>query len=116
MGRARQRGDAVDHDGGRAGAGDARAHRVQAFGKVDDFRLARGVLKHGLAVRERRRHHQHMGRADGDLGEHVAVADQALGRAGVDITLLNLDVRAQSAQPVDEQVDRPGTDGAAARQ
>ena len=72
----RQRVDAVDGDRRGAGAGDLGAHGVEAVGEIDDLRLARGVLEHRLALGERRRHHQHMGRADRDLREDVAVADQ----------------------------------------
>ena len=57
-----------------------------------------------------------MGRADGDLGEHVASADQAPGRAGIDIAVLDDDFGAEMFKPVDEQVDRPRADGAAAGQ
>ena len=52
-----------------AGAGDPRAHLVEAVGDVDDLRLARGVLDHRRAVRQRRRHHRGVGAADRDLGK-----------------------------------------------
>ena len=39
-----QRLDALDGDGGRAAAVDARAHRVEEVDEVDDLGLARGVL------------------------------------------------------------------------
>jgi hypothetical protein len=53
----------------RAGALDLRAHGVQAVGEIDDFRLARRVLDHRVALGERRRHQHHMGCADRDFGE-----------------------------------------------
>ena len=42
--RAVKLGDALDDDARGAGAGDARAHLVEAVGDVDDFRLAGGVV------------------------------------------------------------------------
>ncbi len=45
---------ALDDDPRGAGAGDLRAHLVEAVGDVADLGLARGVLDHGGAVGERR--------------------------------------------------------------
>ena len=113
----RQRVDAVDGDGRGAGAGDPGAHGVEAVGEIDDLRLARGVLEHRLAAGQRRRHHQHMGGADRDLREHVAVAGQpAVPGLGDDIAALDVDLGAERLQALDEQVDRARADGAAAGQ
>ena len=65
-----QRAHALDGDAVGAGAADARAHRDEAAREVDDLRLARGVLEHRGAVRERRRHQQVLGAGDGRHVEH----------------------------------------------
>ena len=100
-----------------AGAVDLGAHSVQAVGEIDDLGLARGVFEHGLALGQRRRHHQHMRGADRDFREHVAVADEAavLG-LGDDIAAFDIDIGAERLQAVEEEVDRPRADGAAAGQ
>jgi hypothetical protein len=65
---------------------------------------------------ERCRHHQHMGGADRDLGEGVAVAGEAVPGLGHDIAVFDLDLGAKRLQAVDEQVDRPRADGTTAGQ
>jgi hypothetical protein len=114
--RAMQFVHALNGDGRGAGAGNLRAHCVEALGKVDDFRLAGGIFEHRLAAGEGGGHHQHVGGADGNLGEAVAVAAQPFACPGKHIARLDVDVGAQRLQAVDEQVDRPRADGAAARQ
>ena len=114
---ARKLVHALYGDGGRAGAVDLRAHGDQAFGEVDDLRLARRVLQHGLAARQRGCHHQHVGGADRDLWKHIAVATQPpVLRPGDDVAVVDVDVGAELLQTVDEQVDRPRADSAAAGQ
>ena len=106
--------DAVDVDGGGAGAGNLRAHLGEAGGEVDDLRLARGVLDDGLALGQRRRHHGDVGGADGDLGERDARAAEAFRRLGDDVAGLDVDLGAERLQRLDEEIDRPRADGAAA--
>src|SRR4029453_16238507 len=50
--------------GARAGAGYLAAHLVGAGGDVGDLGLARRVVDHGGAARERSRHQRGMGAAD----------------------------------------------------
>ena len=57
-----------------AGAGDLGAHLDEAVGDVGDLGLARGVLDHGRAVGQRRRHQRGVGGADRDLREHDLAA------------------------------------------
>ena len=58
MRRAMQGINAFDDDAIGARTGNTRPHGEQAVGKVDDFRLTRGVFNHGFAFRQARRHHQ----------------------------------------------------------
>jgi hypothetical protein len=114
--RARQRGDAGNADFVRARAFDLRAHRVQAVGEIDDLRLARRVFEDRVALGERRRHQRHMRRADGNLGKRVTRADKPVPRLRMHIAVFDLDIGAQRFERVDEQIDRPRADGAAAGQ
>ena len=59
---------------------DLRAHRDQALGEIGDLRLARGVVEHGLALGERRRHQQVLGGADRHVGKDDARAGEAVRR------------------------------------
>src|SRR5258708_28881340 len=94
---------------------DAGAHRIQAFREVDDFRLASGILEHRDAVCEHRRHHQVLGTSHCDQVEDDARALETPG-AGQDIALLYVDLRPQRLKPLDVQINRALTDGAAAGQ
>ncbi len=67
MPRAVQLGHAFDDNARRAGAGNLRAHLVEAVGDIDDLRLARRVGDDRRALGERRRHQRHMGAADRDF-------------------------------------------------
>ena len=107
--------NALDHDARCAGAGNLRAHLVQAVGDVDDLRLARGVLDHRGAVGERCRHQCGMGAADGDLGKGDLAAAQALFGARDHVAAFDLDLGAELLERHDQQIDRPRADGAAAR-
>ena len=113
--RAVESGDALDHDAPGAGAGDARAHLVEAVGDIDDFRLARGVLDDGRAVGQRRRHDRGMRAADGDFGKNDLAALEPVRRPRHHVAAVDLDLGAEPLDGHDEQVDRPRADGAAAR-
>ena len=90
---------------------------IQAIGEIDDFGLARGIADHRRAAGKRRRHHHHMRRADRNLREDIARADQAaLRRRGVDIAAIDFHRGAERRQALDEEIDRTRADGAAARQ
>ena len=55
--RADQSAHALNRNYVGAMAFDFRAHGDQAISEIDDFRLARGILQRGHAVRQGRRHH-----------------------------------------------------------
>ena len=96
---------------------DLGAHLDEAVGDVDDLGLARGILDHGLAPGERRRHQGVMGGADRDLGERdPARRVRPLRRLGDDIAALELDLGAQRLERHQVQIDGPRADGAAAGQ
>ena len=97
-----------------AGAGNARAHLVEAIGDVDDFGFQRRVVDHGGAVGERRRHDRGMGAADGDFGKDDFAALQPVRRARHHIAAVDLDFGAELRHRHDEKVDRPRADGATA--
>ena len=90
----------------------------QLFGReVDDLRLAGGIADHRRASGEARGHQHDMGRADRDLGERIARADQAaLGRGRVHIAAVDLHPGAQRLEAFEEEIDRARADGASARQ
>ena len=94
---------------------DLRAHGDQEIRQVDHLRFARRVLEHGLALGQRRRHHQVLGAGDGHGVEHQVRAPQAPG-ARADVAVLDVDVRAHGLQAGDVDVHRSRADGAAARQ
>ncbi len=116
MARAVEPGDAFNDDPLGAGAGNARAHLVEASGHIGDFRFARGVLDHGRAVGERCRHDRRMGAADGHLGKDDLRALEPMRRLRHHIAAVDLDLGAEPFHGHDEQVDRPRADGAAAGQ
>ena len=91
-------------------------HAVEAKGEIADLRLARGVDQLAFALGQGRGHEEIFRRAHGHLGKHDAPAGETLGRAGEHVTLGQLDLGAQLAQALKVNVDRPGADGAAARQ
>ncbi len=94
---------------------DLRAHRRQARGEIDDFRLARGVFERRDAVGQRRRHHQVFRSGYRDDVERESRALEP-GRAGVDVAVRQIDLRAHRLQALDVLVDRPQADRAAAGQ
>ena len=114
MGGAVQSVDAVNDDAVCPCAADAGAHGDQAVRQIDDFRLACGVLDHRFAHSEHRGHHQVLGAGDGDhVGEDACAFEPR--RFGLDVALLDVDFRAHGLQALDVLIDRPRTDGAAAR-
>ena len=114
VGRAKLR-HALNHDARGARAGDLGAHLVEAIGDVGDLRLARGVLDHGGAARQRGRHQRGVSAADRHLGKFdLATLEAALG-AGDDIAAIDLDFDAQTFERHDQKIDRARADGAAAR-
>ena len=113
--RAVQPLDALDHDAVGAGARDPRAHRDRGNGEVDDLGLARGVLEHGRAVGEHRRHHEVLGARHGDESNTNRAPLQP-ARARVDVAVLEIDLGAHRLQALDVLVHGPQADRAAAGQ
>ena len=108
--------DAVDFDGCGAVAPDIRAHGDQALGQVHHFRFTGGVLQDGFTLCQRSSHHQvfcagYRNRVEEDVG-----APEAAIGFGLDVTILDPDIRAHHFQAVDVQVYRAATNGAATRQ
>ena len=108
--------DALDADGGSAGALDSRAHPDEQRRQVAHFRLARRVVEHGFPARQHGRHQQVLGARHRDPVEMNRPAAKAVRRGGFDVSVGLLDPRAQLLQALDVQVDRAGADGAATRQ
>jgi hypothetical protein len=106
---------ALDHDRVGARTFDPRPHRNEEVREIDDFRLACRILDHRFALGERRGHHQVLGAGDRDRLEHETRTLQALG-ARPDVTVLDMNIGAHGLQTRHVDVDRAGTDGAAARQ
>jgi hypothetical protein len=76
-------------DAARCPAFDARAHRDQQLGQVDDLGLLRGVFQHRLAVGQRRGHQQVLGAGDGDhVGDDARTACSRLA-LGHDVAVLD---------------------------
>ena len=75
--RAVELGDALDADGGGAGAFDLCAHGDEQGGEVGDFGLAGAVLEEGFAVGEGGGHEEVFGAGDGDLVEDDVRAFEA---------------------------------------
>jgi len=107
--------DTAHHDTVGPRAFDVCAHRHQAVGQVDDFRLLGRVVDHRGAFGERRSHQHVLGRAHADDVERHLAAAQAVG-AGLDEAMLERDPRAKGLQRLDVQVDRARADGATAGQ
>ena len=103
--------DALNANGGCAGAFDLCAHRGQQRGEVGHFRLAGAVFQEGLAFGEDGGHEQVFGAGDGDLVEDEVRAFEAVG-AGFEIAMLLDDRRAHCFEAFDMQVDGAAADGA----
>ena len=80
-----------------ADALDLGAHRDQAGGEIDDLGLARGILDHGRALGEDRRHQRILGRADRDRAgsEMVPPRRPPFGRGRLHIAGGELDLGAE---------------------
>ncbi len=111
-----QRRNALDLDRGLPRARDARAHRVQAVGEIDDLGLARRVAQHGRSLGERSRHQRHMRAADGDFRKVDLGADEALLGARHDIAVLDRDLGAELLHRHEQEIDGARADRAAAWQ
>src|SRR5690606_32875839 len=106
-------------DGERAGAdaGNPRAHGNQAFGDIGDFGFAGSVLDDSRALGQGGGHQDGVGGSNRHLREDDGGADQAAaGRPGNDIALIDIDLGAERLEPEQEQINRPGANGAAAGQ
>ena len=113
---AGERVAAPDHDLVAADPADVGAHGVEAEGEIGDLRLSCGVADDRLAVRERRRHHQVLGRAHRGKGQPDLRPAQAPPCVRPDIAVFENDLSAEAGKPVDVQVHGAGADGAAAGQ
>ena len=71
-------GDALDADGGGAGAFDLGAHGDEQGGEVGDFGLAGAVFEEGFAFGEDGGHEEVFGAGDGDLVEDDVRALEAV--------------------------------------
>ena len=107
---------AVDGQGIGARALDLGAQRVEEVGQIDHLRLTGGVFDHGATVSQGGGHHQVLGTGHGNHVHQDVGTFQAAVDAGFDVALFDDDLRAHQLQAVDMQVDRAGTDGAAAGQ
>ena len=114
--RAVKLAHAFDDDTGRAGAGHARAHLVQAGGDIEDFRLASGIGDDRRAPGQGCRHQRDMGAAHRHLGKFDVGAVEPARCFRDHITAVDDDFRAELLQRHDQQIDRPCADGAAAGQ
>ena len=94
---------------------DLGAHGDQEIGQVDHLGLARGVLEHGLAVRQCGGHHEVFGARHRHGFQHQARTLQAV-RAGFDVAVLDMNIGAHRLQTRDVDVDRSRADRAAAGQ
>jgi len=101
--------DATDDDPAVQAVRDEQVREVAHFG------LARGVLDHGLALREHGGHQQVLRPGDGDHVGDDARALQAL-RARLDEAVLDVDLGAHRLQALDVLVHGARADRAAARQ
>ena len=106
---------ALDHDARGPRAADFGPHLVEAIRDVGDLGLARRVLDHARAARERSRHQRRVGAADGHLGKLDVAAPEAISGASDDVAAIGLDIGAQTLERHDQQIDRPRADRAAAR-
>ena len=115
VGRAVQALDPVDGERGGADAFDLRAHGDKHVAQIDNLGLARGVEQAAGAVCQHGRHQRILGRADADHREvEIAARHPAIGLRGLHVARRELDMRAESFQRLQVQVDRAVADRAAA--
>ena len=105
--RAVQAVNALHNDLGRTVTFDLGPHGTQTGGQIHDFRLARGVADHRGAPGQRRRHQDILGRPDRGKGQINLGPFQPARRLCVQITLAQLNLRAQFLQPENMQIHRP---------
>src|SRR5208283_1711925 len=107
--------DALHANRRRAGALNLRAHGVEQSGEVSNLGLTGAVLHDRLTLGKRRGHEQVFGAGYGnsvedDLGAYKTIS------SGLDVTVLLGDLRTQTFQAFDVQIDGTGADGASAGQ
>ena len=95
---------------------DLGTHLDQAFGNINDFRLARGILNYRFAPGQCRSHHGGVGCPDRHHREGDPVAGQAAGCPGHHIAVFDFKLGAQFTQRHEIEIYRPCADGTAARQ
>src|ERR1019366_6112860 len=110
--RAVESGDALDLDGGRAGAFNLCAHGDEQGGQIGDFGFARAVLEEGLAVGESCCHEQVFSAGNGDFVEDDVRAFEAV-RASFEVAVILGDGCAHGFESLDVQIDGTAADGAA---
>jgi hypothetical protein len=84
----------LDGDGVRALTLDLRAHLAQALREIDDLGLARGVVDHRGAARQRRGHQRVFRGPDRDHGKRDPAAPQPAGGAGVHVAVAQVELGA----------------------
>ena len=95
---AAQIGNALDLHPARPRAADARPHRRQQRGEIDDFGLARRVLDHRRSLGQGGGHHEVLGARHGDqIGRDPRSLQTA--RARHDIPVLDGDLGAEAGDP-----------------
>ena len=105
----------MDHHVRRARILDSRAHRNQEVGEVDDLGLAGGVVDDGRSPSAHGRHHEILGRAHALEIEDDLGADQAVGRARVEVAVVYLELDAEGLEAGDMHVELARADLAPSR-
>ena len=113
--RGVKRGHAAHDDARAAEPLDLRAHRAEEVPERLDLRLACRVLDHRLAGGGHGGHENVPRRSDARHVEGDRAAPQS-GRAGDDVAVLDLDLRAQLLHAADMEIDRARAPGAPAGQ
>jgi len=97
-----------------------RPHGVEQRGEVGDFRFAGAVLHDRLAIRKRGGHQQVFGAGDGNFVEDNFSATKTAAFQGIndglDVAMLLRDLRAQTLQSLDVEIDGAGANGASSGQ
>ena len=99
---------------------DFRAHSVEQYGKVRDFRFTGAVLHDGLTIGKRGGHQHILCAGDGNFVERNFGAFEPIPferiSDGLDVAMLLRDFGAQTFQSFDVEIDGAGADGASAGQ